>query len=147
MIEGKKIRGETDHVVFDRDYSKLDEKVFLNEECRFFVIEGERCLMGDMLHQKLYDLEAEEQIPLDYYIHDPLYRVIEKAVLKAAGKEAETISEKETDVFMNSIFDVKEAVSNGDFLKERNKALEKVENMIIEDGKIIENKEAETLAG
>lgn len=147
MIEAQRIRGEVDHVVVDRDYSELDQKAFVDEECRFFLIEGERCLMGDMLHNKLYDLEAEEQIPIDYYLHDQLFRVIEKAVLKAAGEEVETISDKETDVFMNALFDAKEEVSEGDFLEEREKALDKVETMIIEDRKIIENKEAETLAG
>lgn len=147
MIEAQKIRGEVDHVVVDRDYSKIDEKAFLDEECRFFIIEGEVNLIGDMLHNKLYDLEAEEQVPLDYYIHDQLFRVMEKGILKAARKDVETISEKETDVFMNALFDAKEEISHGDFLEERKKALEKVESLIIEDRKIIENKEAETLAG
>lgn len=147
IVESQKIRDEVDHVTVDRDYSETDGKAFVDEECRFFVIEGERNLMGDMLHQKLYDLEAQKQIPLDYYIHDQLFRVIEKAVMKAIGKNVETISEKETDIFMNALFDAKEEVSYGDFLEERKKALEKVESMIIEDRKIIENKEAETLAG
>ncbi len=147
MIESQRIRNKTDHSVVDRKYSEIDEKAFVDEECRFFVIEGEINLMGDMLHNKLYDLESGEQLPLDYYIHDQLFRVIEKAVLKAAGKEVETITEKETDIFMNALFDAKEEVSDGEFLEERKKALEKVESMIIEDRKIIENKEAETLAG
>lgn len=148
MIEGKRIRGEVDHVVFDREYSEINGKAFVDEECRFFVIDGDVNLMGDLLHQKLYDLEAEEQIPLDYYLHDQLYRVIEKAVLQAAGKEAEVISGKETDVFMNAIFNVKEGVTEeGDFLEERKKVLEKVETMIVEDGKILEDNRAETLAG
>lgn len=147
MIEAQKIRRKTDHIVVDRDYSETDDKAFVDEECRFFVIEGEKYLMGDMLHNKLYDLEAEEQIPLDYYIHDQLYRVLEKAVRKATGKDVETISEKETDVFMNSLFNVKEEVSEGEFLEERDKALEKIKGMIIEDKKLLENKEAKTLAG
>lgn len=147
VLEAQRIRGETGHEVAERDYSTTEGKAFADEECRFFVIEGERCLMGDMLHQKLYDLEPEKQIPLDYYLHDQLYRVIEKAVLKTAGKDVETISEKETDVFMNSLFDVKDEVSSGNFLEEREKALQKVEKMIIDDGKLLENKEAKTLAG
>jgi len=69
----------------DRDYSELDGKAFVDEECRFFVIEGEKNLMGDMLHQKLYNLEKKNRYLFDY-IHDQLYRIIEKAVLKAAGK-------------------------------------------------------------
>lgn len=146
-LEAQKIRGEVDHVVADIEYSEIDEKAFVDEECRFFVIEGEVNLMGDMLHQKLYDLESEEQIPVDYFIHDQLFRVIEKAVLKAAGEEVETISEKETDIFMNALFDAKEEISHGDFLDEREKALEKVESMIIEDRKVIENNESKTLAG
>lgn len=147
VLEAQRIRGETGHEVAERDYSTTEGKAFADEECCFFVIEGERCLMGDMLHQKLYDLESEKQIPLDYYLHDQLYRVIEKAVLKTAGKDVETISEKETDVFMNSLFDVKDEVSSGNFLEEREKALQKVEKMIIDDGKLLENKEAKTLAG
>jgi len=59
--------------------------------------------------------------------------------LKAAGKNVETISEKETDVFMNALFDAKENISHDGFLEEREKALEKVESMIIDDRKLIEN--------
>ena len=147
MMEAQKVKDIVDQGVIDREYSEIDEKAFLDEECRFFIIEGEKHLAGDMLHKKLYDLEAGEQLPLDYYIHDQLFRVVEKAVLKASGEDVETISEKETDIFMNAIFDAKEEVSHGDFLDEREKALKKIEKMIIEDRKIIENKEAETLAG
>ena len=147
MLEAQKIKKAVGHDVIDREYSEIDDKAYLNEECRFFVIRGEKKLVGDMLHKKLFDLETGEQIPLDYYIHDQLFRVIEKGVMKAAGKDVETITDKETDIFMNAIFDIKEEISDGDFLNEREKALKKVESMIVEDRKIIENKEAETLAG
>lgn len=147
MIESQKIKKIVDHEVADKGYSETDDKAFVDEECRFFVIEGEKNLAGDMLNKKLFDLDEKKQVSLDYYIHDQLFRVIEKAILKAGGEDVETISEKETDVFMNSLFDVKESVSNGDFLEEREKALEKVKSLIIEDRKIIENKEAKTLAG
>lgn len=147
MIESQKIKKIVDHEVADKGYSETDDKAFVDEECRFFVIEGEKNLAGDMLNKKLFDLDEEKQVTLDYYIHDQLFRVIEKAILKASGEDVETISEKETDVFMNSLFDVKESVSDGDFLEERENALEKVESLIVEDRKIIENKEAKTLAG
>jgi len=61
LLEAQQIRGEIDHVVVDRDYSELDGKAFVDEECRFFVIEGEKNLMGDMLHQKLYNLEKKNR--------------------------------------------------------------------------------------
>jgi len=48
---------------------------------------------------------------------------------------------------MNALFDAKENISHDGFLEEREKALEKVESMIIDDRKLIENNESKTLAG
>lgn len=147
MFEVKKLHDFTGHDFFNGGYSDEDNTAFVDEECRFFMVEGSRRLAGDMLHEKLFDLETGEEIELDYYIHDQLYRVIEKAVLKAGEEPVETISEKEIDVFMNAVFDVKEEAAEGEFLEERDKAMEKLESMLVTDRKIIETKEADSVAG
>ncbi|MFB6204545.1 MAG: Gfo/Idh/MocA family protein [Candidatus Nanohaloarchaea archaeon] len=148
-IESSKIRQLFDESLLDRGYQSIDEKAFLYEESRFFVINGSRDLVGDMLHQKLYDLDAGEEIEVPGLLHDQLYRVIENAVLNAAGKKSETLSRKETDIFMNAIFDVKDAVvdSAGDFYDELDSARQELGELVIEDNKILEPEESETIAG
>lgn len=149
MLEAQKIEGETGERFFDREFSEMNGTAYVNEEARFFVIEGTRVLAGDMLHGKLYDLESGEEIELEDYIHDQLYRIIEKAAFHAAGKDVEIVSEKEIDVFMNGIFDVKESVASRDYdyYDELSKASDKLKKMMVEDGKIIEAERSETIAG
>lgn len=146
-VEAKKIRESIGETVFNRKFSEIDKTAFLNEEARFFVIKGERSLVGDMLNKKLYDLETGEEIELDYYIHDQLYRVIEKSVRKAAGERIDGVSEKETDVFMNAVFDVKESVSGENYLNELDKALEKIDSLTVTDRKVVEAEKKSALAG
>lgn len=148
MLKAQEIENKTDHWVLDREFSEMKDKAYVNEEARFFVIEGSRNLVGDMLHKKLYDLDSGEEIETDEYLHDQLHRVIESAVFQAMGKDEEIISEKEIDVFMNAIFDVKEAsVEAREYYEELTQANEKLEKMIIEDGKVLEAERSETIAG
>ena len=149
MLTAQEIEKKTDVQVFDRDFSEMNGKAYVNEEARFFVADGSRRLAGDMLHKKLYDLESGEKIELEDYLHDQLHRVIEKAVFHAAGKDVEIVSEKEIDTFMNAIFDVKEAVAEEDYdyYKELSKASDKLKKMIVEDGKVLEAEQSETIAG
>ncbi|MFB6207825.1 MAG: Gfo/Idh/MocA family protein [Candidatus Nanohaloarchaea archaeon] len=148
-IKSARIKQVFGDSLLEEGYQSLDEKAFLYEECRFFVVKGSRNLVGDMLHENLYDLDAGEKIEVPGLLHDQLYRVIEKAVLNAAGKKSDTISEKEVDVFMNSIFDVKEtaADSAGGFYDELDSARERLRDLVVEDNKILEPEESETIAG
>jgi len=146
-LEAKKIRDITGDTVFNRKFSEIDETAFLNEEARFFVVRGDRDLVGDMLNRKLYDLETGEEIELDYYIHDQFYRVIERSVRKAAGEEVEDISDKETDIFMNAIFDLRDSVSGEDYLDELDRSLEKIDSLTVTDRKMFEAERKNVLAG
>jgi len=146
-LEVKKIKEVTGEEVFNRKFSEIEEKAFLKEEARFFVLKGDRELVGDMLNKRLYDLETGEEIETDYYIHDQLYRVIEQSVRKAAGEDVETISDRETDVFMNAIFDVKESIDGADYLGELDRALEKVDSLTVTDRKVFEAERKNVLAG
>ncbi|MFB6147856.1 MAG: hypothetical protein ABEJ66_03145 [Candidatus Nanohaloarchaea archaeon] len=94
-----------------------------------------------MLHKKLYDLETGEELETPDLLHDQLYRVIEKAVLKAKGREVDAeVDEKEIDTFMNAVFDAREkAVENsGDFLDELDRANRRLKKLVIEDGEMEE---------
>jgi predicted dehydrogenase len=92
----------------ESDFRVLGEEGFLDEECRFFVLKGEKELFGDMLHKKLFNLETGEKIELKSTLHDQLYRVLESSVRCAAGLENNALSENEIDQYMNLIFDISE---------------------------------------
>ena len=92
----------------ESDFRVLGEEGFLDEECRFFVLKGEKELFGDMLHKKLFNLETGEEIELKSTLHDQLYRVLESSVRCAAGLENNALSENEIDQYMNLIFDISE---------------------------------------
>ncbi|MFB6241890.1 MAG: Gfo/Idh/MocA family protein [Candidatus Nanosalina sp.] len=148
MRYAKKVREINGDQVLERDTVEEDEKAHLNEEARFFVIDGSRKLLGDMLHERLYDLESGEEIELRDYMHDQLYRVLESSVLEAAGISENPVSEKETDVFMNTIFDIRdEVVERDDFREALESGKEKLDSLVVTDGKILENEESERIAG
>jgi hypothetical protein len=148
MFASQSLEDETNHRFFKRDFSEINGKAYVNEEARFFIIKGEKDLAGDMLQNKLFDLETGEEIETDNFLHDQLYRVLEKAVFHAGGKDVEIISEKEIDLFMNAIFDIKDSIDyEREYFEELDKAKEKLEKMTVKDGKIIEAEESEKIAG
>jgi hypothetical protein len=148
MFASQSLEDETNHRFFKRDFSEINGKAYVNEEARFFIIKGEKDLAGDMLQNKLFDLETGEEIETENYLHDQLYRVLEKAVFHAGGKDVEIISEKEIDLFMNAIFDIKDSIDyEREYFEELDKAKEKLEKMTVKDGKIIEAEESEKIAG
>lgn len=117
-------------------YTEAGEAAFRDEEARFFVIRGSKNLVGDMLHGELYDLESGNRISTPEMIHDQLYRVIEKAVISATGKEVEPeITEDEIDVFMNAIFDARQQAleASGDFMEELDAANTRLKNLVFPD--------------
>ena len=115
-VLGEELKDLTGLNPVDSDFKVLGEKGFLNEESRFFVLKGERDLFGDMLHNRLFDLESNEEIELEDALHDQLYRVLESSVRCAAGLENNALSEEEIDQFMNLIFDISEYVEDvGEF--------------------------------
>lgn len=131
-----KVREATGADVTDSGYSEISGRAFLDEEARFFIVEGSRNLVGDMLNKRLYDLDTGEEIDTPDLMHDQLYRVIEKAVLAAAGKEpGAEIGEKEVDVFMEAVFDVrKHAIEEAEeYLEELEAANSRLREMIVED--------------
>jgi hypothetical protein len=144
----KEVREKVGEEVFERNFVEDSEKAHLNEEARFFVVRGTRKLVGDMLHQKLYDLDSGEEVEIRDYMHDQLYRVLENSVLEAAGISENPVTEKETDVFMNAIFDVRDSVIEEEgFREELEAGKEKLDSLVVADGKILENEESEKIAG
>ena len=144
----KKIKEKTGESVLDKNYIESEGEAFRDDEARFFVIKGSRNLAGDMLHNKLYDLDTEEEISTRDHIHDQLYRVLEKSIYEAVGVKKRNITDKETDIFMNGLFDVREAsIKDKDFTEFLNKSNDRLEALRIRDGKILEVEERESLAG
>ncbi len=121
------IREQTGHEVFRVGVRQVDENAFESEEARFFITRGERNLLGDMLQDRLFDLDSGEEIETPDLIHDQLYRVIEKAVKEAAGDRVREEDGK-LDVFMNGLFDARESAleKKEDFIEELDRANERV---------------------
>ncbi|MFT4892449.1 MAG: hypothetical protein ACI8Z7_000224 [Candidatus Nanohaloarchaea archaeon] len=148
MFASQSLKEKTGHRFFRRQYSEIKQKAYVNEECRFFIIRGDRNLAGDMLHSKLFDLETGEEIELENLLHDQLYRVLEKAVFHAGGKDEEIIGDKEIDIFMNGLFDIKDSINyDRDYFEELEKSQDKIKSLVVEDGKVIEAEESEKIAG
>lgn len=136
----ERIQEQVGEDVTETGYTQAGESAFLDEEARFFIVEGSRTLAGDMLHKRLYDLETGEELETPGLMHDQLYRVIEKAVLAATGEEEVEVDGKETDIFMNGIFDVRDrALENvGGYLEELEKANSRLHEMIVDDVEVEE---------
>lgn len=140
------IKESTGHDVLESDYLTVDDKAFLNEECRFFTVQGEKNLAGDMLDGKLFDLDTGKEVETPDLIHDQLFRVLEKAIMNAAGKRDDEIGAHEVDEFMNALFDIQEEAS-GDEYDELEKTRERLKDMLVDDRKILEPEESDTIAG
>ncbi|WP_347720729.1 Gfo/Idh/MocA family oxidoreductase [Candidatus Nanohalovita haloferacivicina] len=135
--------------LFNEDYRKVDETAFSDEECRFFVVEGEVSLIGDLLHGRLYNIDEGEEIDVPDLLHDQLYRVLKKSVLNAAGERSDPVSERETEEFMELLFDIRdEAVEGaGDYFDELDESQSIMRQKVVEDKKILDAEKSSTIAG
>jgi DNA-binding ferritin-like protein (Dps family) len=148
MVRAGELEEKAGHNPVERKYSSMGDQAYVNEEARFFVVEGEKSIFGDMLNEKLFDLDSGDEVETPELLHDQLYRVLEKAVFMAEGREVEIISGEEIDTFMNSIFDVKESVDfERDYYEELEKSMDRLSGLIVEDLKIIEMEEKKEVAG
>lgn len=133
--------------IVDKEPIQEENKVYTDEEARFFVVSGSKHLLGDMLHGKLYDLQKQKEIKTPDLLHDQLYRVLENSIVETAGISKNPVSEKETNVFMNALFNVRDkATQKNDFWQELDKAHHKIDSKILQD-KTFEDKKTETIAG
>ena len=107
-------------------------KAFSFEEARFFIVRGERDLLGDMLNERLVDLDSGERVGVPDRERDQLYRALRSAVKEAAGIENRSIEKEDISRFMNKVFDVKEA-GGGEALEEASEGLEWVEAAELEN--------------
>ncbi len=131
---GKELENLTGHNPLTSEFRTVSEKGLLDEECRFFVIKGEREMFGDMLNKRLFDLETGEEIDLESPMHDQLYRTLESSVRCAAGLENNSMTEKEIDRFMNLIFDISESNKEGlDVFEQVEKANSRVSELILDN--------------
>ncbi len=147
-LTAQRVEDITGETVVNEEHKTVDGRAFRDEEARFFIVKGERDLAGDMLHENLYNLDSGRKIDLPELMHDQLHRTIKKAILNASGMKTENISRKETDIFMNAIFDIYEgSTPQREYYEELDRSMEKLRNMIVEDDKILEHEESETLAG
>ncbi len=128
----EKIESITGHYPVKTDFRVIGASGVSDEEARFFLIRGDRDLIGDMLHKKLFDLETGEEIETNSLLHDQLYRVLESSVRCAAGLENNALSEEDLDRFMNVIFDISEHTEDYDVYEEVETANKRVKRMILD---------------
>jgi hypothetical protein len=101
------------HKISVSDRKRVGNYNFNDEEARFFIVRGEKNLLGDLLHNHLYDLNKNTIIDIQPSFDDKLHRILKKAILRAVGKsETDIIDKKEIDHFINALFDIKQAVED-----------------------------------
>lgn len=147
MLKAKDIKDQIGCKVYKREFSELEGDSYVNEEASFFVVEGEKEIVGDMLNGKLYDIQEGEEIEVEKGLHDQLYRVLEQAVNLAVGAEDVESFEMERDVFMESLFDILDSVDSESAVDEASKASEKAESLIVKGGKLKEPDTDDRVAG
>ena len=147
--DSKEIEARYNLDLMESSYTGAGDKAFLDEECRFFVVEGEVNLLGDLLHGRLYDLDSGDEIGTPDLLHDQLYRVLKNGVLNAAGVRDDGVSEKETEEFIDTLFDIRdEAVDNsGKFFDELEETQRIIRQKVVDDKKIPDADESSTIAG
>ena len=134
--------GEIGEEIIKSETRELNDSAYQDEEARFFVVEGEVNLLGDMLHNRLYDLDTAEKIEKADLLHDQLYRVLEKAVEDAADVRAAEVYTGEE--FLSALFDVRKDLE-GDFFEELEKSRRHLDSLIIDDKFIEINSETGTV--
>lgn len=122
----------------------INNSAYQDEEARFFLVEGEVNLLGDMLHKRLYNLETGEEIETPTLLHDQLYRVLEKAVEDAAGVRGAEIYTGEN--FLEQLFEVRQNLE-GDYFKEIDRARRHLDSLIVDDKLLDVNSETEDVKG
>lgn len=133
---------ESVKAVAEIDYNPFISEVFegstpvRSEECRFFIVEGSRNLLGDMLNSKLIDLDSGETLELPELMHDQLYRVLRRAVQEAAADEPDA-NHVHLDQFMTAVFDVRDlsVEKASGFHEELEKAKKRMDRLILDEQK------------
>ncbi|MFB6158167.1 MAG: hypothetical protein ABEJ95_00730 [Candidatus Nanohalobium sp.] len=121
--------------LFRAGYRELGGKGFRDVECRFFRIEGSRTLIGDLMNNRLYDMEDREELSTPSLLRGQLYRVLEKSVLEAAGVESREVDAEEVERFMDGLFDIQESGYSGDVFEAVDDASERIRSFV-DDKKI-----------
>ncbi|MFQ3308279.1 MAG: hypothetical protein ACI977_000509 [Candidatus Nanohaloarchaea archaeon] len=136
--------GEVGEEIVESETRSINNSAYQDEEARFFILEGEENLLGDMLHNKLYDLNSGEEVKTPVLLHDQLYRVLEKAVEDAAGVRDAKIYTGEN--FLNQIFKARDDLE-GEFFEEVEKGRNLLDSLIIDDKVLDVNSETEDVRG
>ena len=147
-IWDRKVQEQFGEKLVQSEYLELDEKSFLDQKARFFVVEGEKNILADLLNFRLYDLDHGKEIEVDVYPRDQLYRVLEKAVVDTAEGDVEKPEEEKLDTFMNALFDVQEraAEESGDVFEELDSASELIRSMVVTDKAELDKEELKGVA-
>lgn len=136
--------GEIGEKIVKSETRSLNDSAYQDEEARFFIVEGEVNLLGDMLHKRLYNLENGEEVQTPVLMHDQLYRVLEKAVEDAASIRGAEVYTGEN--FLKQLFKVR-ADLDGDFFEELDSARTHLNSLVVDDKLLDVNSETEDVKG
>ena len=124
------INSKTGHEPINRSFQVFNGSGVSDEEACFLIIKGERDLFGDLLNNRLFDLETGEELEVPSLLHDRLYRALESSVNCAAGLENNNLSEDELDSFMNLIFDISEHTEETDEFETLKASNERIDELV-----------------
>ena len=122
------LEDDLDHEIISSEPRELKEEVYLDQTARFFVLRGEKNLLGDLLNRKLFDLNKNQEIDLPEHETSELYRSMKKAAEDALNKNLNGSVKGKT--FLDFVFDVKEDLDGGSYLEEYNRSMELLERKI-----------------
>lgn len=130
----REIQEKTGHDILETGIRNIGEDVISFEEARFFIIRGEKDLAGDLNSQQLYNLDKGEKIDEATRIHDPMYRVMRKAVQNALNHKKPDLSEENR--FIETIFEARERgirqKLGSDDYEELDKARSMIKELVLE---------------
>jgi predicted dehydrogenase len=132
--------------ILEMRHAEVSGKGFRSQEARFFTVKGSRNLLGDLINRRLYDLDSGEKLDLPEFPRDQLYRVLERAVLDAAGIDVKAVEEEEIDVFMNSLFDLQEAEKDFELDDAVENATKRIRSLMLPDKKFQDESRVEGIA-
>jgi predicted dehydrogenase len=132
--------------ILEMRHAEVSGKGFRSQEARFFTVKGSRNLLGDLINRRLYDLDSGEKLDLPEFPRDQLYRVLERAVLDAAGIDVKAVEEEEIDVFMNSLFDLQEAEKDFELDDAVENATRRIRSLMLPNKKFQDESRVEGIA-
>ncbi|MFB6200222.1 MAG: hypothetical protein ABEJ83_05035 [Candidatus Nanohaloarchaea archaeon] len=126
--KASELEEDLNHELIRSEPKELEDEIYLDQTARFFVLKGEKSLLGDLMHRKLFDLDKNKEIELLEYETGELYRGMKKAAENALNQNlSSSVKGKQ---FLEFAFDVKQSISGGNYLDEYNESMDLLQKKV-----------------